>query len=183
VKLRLVEPLFPRISNMGYGDEWDETWGAEQKVSSSQYFKRYFTYSVPVGDVSDAHVAAFCEAAPAVSDAEKRVLLEAFAARQGLPRVISRLRQRVETLTPFQASALIIAFALNGDLLSRERGMMVLADTRAKAGMLIAGLLRQVPAGENRQAEDERAIQSAIPVGFAMECIRWIRHFEGKPPE
>lgn len=183
VKSRLLEPLFPRIGSMGYGGEWDGIWGAEQKVCSSQYFKRYFTYSVPVGDVPDAHVAALCEAAPAASDAEKRVLLEAFAARQGLPRVISRLRQREESLTQVQASALITAFALNGDLLPRERGMMVLADTRAKAGMLIAGLLRQVPAGAYRQAEAERAIQIAMPVGFAMECIRWIRNYEDTPPE
>lgn len=183
LKSRLLEPLFPRISNMGYGGEWDGIWGAEQKASSNQYFKRYFTYSVPVGDVPDAHVATLCESAPTASDTEKRVLLEAFAARQGLPRLISRLRQREESLTQIQASALIIAFAKNGDLLPRERGMMMLADTRAKAGMLIAGLLRQIPAGESRQAEAERAIQIAMPVGFAMECIRWIRHYEDKPPE
>ena len=69
----------------------------------------------------------------------------------GLPRVIARLRQREESLSQDQASALITAFALNGNLLPRERGMMVWTDTRAKAGMLIAGLLRQVPAGELRQ--------------------------------
>ena len=183
LKSRLLKPLFPRIGNSAYGGEWDEIWGAEQKVSSNQYFKRYFTYSVPVGDVPDAHVAALCAAAPVASDTQKRALLEGFASRQGLPRVISRLRQREESLTQVQASALITAFALNGDLLPRERGMMVLADTRAQAGMLIAGLLRQVPVGVPRQTEAERAIQIAMPVGFAMECIRWIRHYENKPPE
>ena len=183
VKPRLLEPLFPRIARSIYGGEWDGIWGAEQKICSSEYFKRYFTYSVPVGDVPDAHVAALCEAAPDASDTERRVLLEAFAARQGIPRVISRLRQREESLTQVQASALISTFAINGDLLPRERGMMVLADTRAKAGMLIAGLLRQIPVGEPRQAEAERAIQIAMPVGFAMECISWIRHYKDKPPE
>ncbi|HZW24726.1 MAG TPA: P-loop NTPase fold protein [Gallionella sp.] len=183
VKSRLLVPLFPRIGKAVYGGEWDETWGAEQKICSSEYFKRYFTYSVPVGDVPDAHVAALCEATPAASDTEKRALLEAFAARQGLPRVISRLRQREESLNQVQASALITTFAMNGDILPRERGMMVLADTRAKAGMLIAGLLRQIPAGELRQAEAERAIQIALPVGFAMECIRWIRNYDDTPLE
>ena len=183
VKSRLLQPLFPRIGSTGYGGEWDKTWGAEQKVCSGEYFKRYFTYSVPVGDVPDAHVTALCEAAPVASDAEKRVLLEGFAVRQGLPRVILRLRQREESLTQIQASALITAFAVSGDLLPRERGMMIMADTRAKAGMLIAGLLRQIPVGEPRQAEAERAIQIAMPVGFSMECIRWIRHYEDKPPE
>lgn len=183
VKSRLLEPMFPRIGRSIYGGEWDRTWGADQKICSNEYFKRYFTYSVPVGDVPDAAVAALCEMAPAASDAERRAALELFAARQGLPRVISRLRQREESLTQAQATALISTFAMNGDFLPRERGMMVLADTRAKAGMLIAGLLRQVPAGELRQAEAQRAIQIAMPVGFAMECIRWIRNYEDTPPE
>lgn len=183
VKSRLLVPLFPRIGSTGYGNEWDEIWGSEQKVCSSQYFKRYFTYSVPVGDVSDASVAELCDVAPVASNEEKRALILGFAERQGLPRVISRLRQREGSLTQVQASALITAFGLNGDLLPRERGMMVMADTRAKAGMLIAGLLRQIPTAMERQAEAERAIAIAAPVGFAMECIRWIRHYEDKPPE
>ncbi|GEM_PF-288572 len=183
VRSRLLEPLFPRIGSMGYGGEWDSIWAREQKICSSQYFKRYFTYSVPVGDVPDSHVAALCEGAPQASSAERRVLLEAFAARQGLPRLVARLRQREDTMTVEQATALIATFAANGDLLPRERGMMILADTRAKAGMLIAGLLRQIPSPEDRQAEAERAIRMAMPVGFAMECIRWIRNYEDTPPE
>jgi hypothetical protein len=181
VKSRLLVPLFPRIGSTGYGGEWDGIWGRDQKVCSSQYFKRYFTYSVPVGDVPDAQVAALCDAALAASDVEKRILIEAFAARKALPRVISMLRQREDTLTPEQASALITAFSQNADLLPRERGMMILADTRAKGGMLISGLLRQVPEGEARQSEAERAIRIAMPVGFAMECLRWIRNYEDTP--
>ncbi len=183
VRLRLLEPLFPRIGSMTYGGEWDGIWGAEQKASSSQYFKRYFTYSVPIGDVPDAQIEALCNVAPTASNTEMRALLEAFATRKGLPRVVSRLRQREASLSVAQASALITAFALNGELLPRERGMMVMVDTRAKAGMLIAGLLRQVPASEDRQAEAERAIQIAMPLGYAMDCLRWIRNYKDTPPE
>lgn len=183
VRSRLLEPLFPRIGSMGYGGEWDSIWAGEQKVCSTQYFKRYFTYSVPVGDVPDSHVAALCEGVAQASPAERRVLLEAFAARQGLPRLVARLRQREDSMTLEQATALIATFAANGDLLPRERGVMVLADTRAKAGMLIAGLLRQIPSPEDRQTEAERAIRMATPVGFAMECMRWIRNYEDTPPE
>lgn len=183
VKSRLLEPLFPRISRMGYEGEWDNVWAADQKVSSSHYFKRYFTYGVPIGDVPDADVDELCEVGPAASDEEKRERLQAFAARHGLPRVISRLRQRENSLTPVQASALLTTFSQNADLLPRERGMMVIADTRSKAGMLIAGLLRQVPAGAQRQAEAERVVQIANPMDFALECFRWIRHHVDRPPE
>ncbi|KAA5845894.1 NTPase KAP [Pseudomonas chlororaphis] len=183
VKTRLLEPLFPRIGRSIYGNEWDEDWAKEQKVASRQYFKRYFTYSVPFGDVPDAQIAELCEAVPFASDPERRCLLEAFAIRHALPRVITRLRQREDSMTQEQASALITTFALNGDLLPRERGMMIVADTRAKAGMLIAGLLRQIPTGASRQTEAERLVHSAMPVGFALECFRWIRHYENKSEE
>lgn len=183
VRSRLLEPLFPRIASTGYGSEWESIWAGEQKLCSTQYFKRYFTYSIPVGDIPDSDVAALCEGAPQASPTERRVLLESFATRQGLPRLVARLRQREGTLTVEQATALIATFAANGDLLPRERGMMIIADTRAKAGMLIAGLLRQIPSQEDRQAEAERAIRMAMPVGFAMECIRWIRTYHDTPPE
>jgi len=183
VKLRLLVPLFPRVGSTGYGSEWEEEWGSEQKVCSKQYFKRFFTYSVPLGDVPDARVTALCDEAPVASNEEQRALIESFAERQGLPRVISRLRQIAGSLTSAQASALITMFARNGDLLPRERGMMIMADTRATAGMLISELLRQVPAGVERQMEAERIMNIATPVGFALECLRWIRHYENKPQE
>ena len=181
VRSRLLKPLFPRIGSTGYGHDWDAIWAAEQKACSAEYFKRYFTYSVPVGDVPDSHVAELCENAAQASPAERRIFIETFSARQGLPRLVVRLRQ--DTMPVEQAKALIETFAANGDLLPRERGMMILADTRAKAGMLIAGLLRQIPSPEDRQTKAEQTIRMAIPVGFAMECVRWIQHHKDTPPE
>jgi hypothetical protein len=61
--------------------------------------------------------------------------------------------------------------------------MLAYADTQAKAAMLISELLCQIPDRESRQSEAERAIQCATPVSFAMECIRWINHYDDKPEE
>lgn len=183
VKRRLLAPLFPRIGNAIYGHEWDRTWEADQKVCTSQYFKRYFTYSVPLGDIPDAHIAVFVEGASTTDDAGKRLLLEAFACRQALPRVISMLRQRDETISDEQASALITAFSQNADLLPRERGMMVLAETMMQGAILISALLRRIPAGQPRQLEAERALSIAQPLSFALECIRWIGHYKDRSEE
>jgi hypothetical protein len=178
---RLLIPLFPRIENTIYGAEWERTWSAEQKACSEHYFTRYFTYGVPLGDVRDAEVAQLisCDA----TDDEKRNLLESFANRQALPRVIRMLRQRQEVLTDDAASALITALAQNAHLLPRERGMMVLTDTMAQAGILISELLRRTPFGEARQMEAERVLRIAEPLNFAAECFRWIRHYEDRPEE
>lgn len=183
VKTRLLEPLFPRLGNSMYDGEWDLIWSAEQKVCSSEYFKRYFTYGVPFGDVPDAQIAALCVAAPLADDAGKRALIKDFADRHALPRVITRLRQREATLPPDQAVALITAFALSADLLPRERGMMVMGGTHDKCAMLISELLRQVPAGQDRQDEAERVIRIAQPIGFALESMRWMRHYKDRPED
>jgi hypothetical protein len=172
VKSRLLQPLFPRIGNSMYDHEWDRIWSGQQKICSSEYFKRYFTYSVPEGDVPDAQIADFCNAAPHTTDEQRRALIQAFAERQALPRVVNRLRQREGTLSREQASALISVFTMNGDLLPRERGIMLI-DSRARGGMLVAGLLRQLPSGPDRFAEAQRAIETATPIGFALECLRW----------
>ena len=182
LKARLLEPLFPRLGNSIYGRDWEATWSADQKVCSGQYFKRYFTYSVPIGDVPDAQIAALCTFAPAASAAERRELLEGISNMQGIPRLILRLRQTVDSLTPKEASALISTIVTNGDLLPRERGIL-LADTRARGGMLVADLLRRQPDGDVRQAQAEQAIHTAAPIGFAVECMRWIRHQEDRPEE
>lgn len=183
VKSRLLEPLFPRIKNTTYGGEWDNIWGSEQKICSNEYFKRYFSYSVPFGDVPDSQIKVFYSSVSNLSGIEKRAFLEIFASHQSLPRVISRLRQLEKTLTQPEASSIITTFSQNGDLLPRERGMMIFVDTRAQAAMLIAGLLRQITAGHDRQAEAERVIQIANPIGFAMECVRWIRSSDDTPVE
>lgn len=183
LRSRLLEALFPRIGSMGYGSEWDGTWSAEQRIASREYFDRFFTYSIPLGDLSDREVAEFCEQCSSLTSKQLRDALLAFSDRHALPRMVQRLRQKAASMTPAHASALITAITENGDLLPRERGVLVVADTASRGSMLVADLLRQIPGGQQRQAEAERAIAAAQPLGFAMECIRWIRHNSDRPEE
>lgn len=56
----LLTILFPRIKtvygNTYYQSEWDKTWAEEKRISSDKYFDRYFTYSIPLGDISDIRI-------------------------------------------------------------------------------------------------------------------------------
>jgi predicted KAP-like P-loop ATPase len=49
----LLESLFPRLGKMRYAHDHEADWAREQRVCSEQYFQRYFTYSVPPGDIGD----------------------------------------------------------------------------------------------------------------------------------
>lgn len=180
LKHRLLKPLFPRIGNTVYQAEWDSEWSKEQKVCSNQYFKRYFTYSVPIGDIADSKIKDFCNSALSTSDSQMRTIMEEIASKQSFPRLIVKLRQSEETMSEVHARALIKAFAKNGDLLPQERGMLMVSDTRSRCGMLIARLLRQIQAGAIRQAEAEWLLYNSHPLDFGMECVRWIHHGEGR---
>ncbi len=183
IRRRLLEPLFPRLGNSMYGGEWDSTWAAEQKICASEYFQRYFAYGVPLGDVPDRLIAEFIESAPALSPLEAREALDRFGERHGIPRVVTRLRQRKDNINAPEASAIALTFARNGDLLPRERGMLMPLDTRGSAAILIADLLRRLPIGSERQGVAEKVIREASSVGFASECLRWIHHYDDKPED
>ncbi|MCD4506755.1 KAP family NTPase [Chromobacterium piscinae] len=175
IKDRLLRPLFPRTGNMQYGHEWDNIWAQEQRICAAGYFKRYFSYCVPDGDVSDASVNALMEGVVDTDDEGKRALIEAFGRRRSADTLVSVLRQRSEQLPPECAGPLARAIALSGALFPQERGMYMLT-TRMQASILVKQLMKRLPAGPVRWAEIESVLEDATPLPFAAECIRWLRH-------
>jgi predicted KAP-like P-loop ATPase len=87
IRRGLIEPLFPRTSNMGYGNDWDPIWAQQQRICSHEYFQRYFTYSVPPGDIGDGEVARFLDAlsGEGLRDAHPDALIVEFAERRRSP--------------------------------------------------------------------------------------------------
>lgn len=175
IKDRLIRPLFPRTGNMQYGGEWDKIWAQEQRVCASGYFKRYFSYCVPDGDVSDASVNALLKEVVDADNEGKRALIEAFGRRRSIERLVSVLRQRSEHLPPTCAAPLALAIALSGDLFPQERGISIIT-TRMQAGILIKQIVNRLPSGPARWAVIQKVLQVATPLPFAAECLRWLYH-------
>lgn len=181
IKDRLLRPLFPRTGNMMYGSEWDNIWAKEQRICSAVYFKRYFSYCVPDGDVSDASVHALIESVVGADDDGKRALIETFVKRRSVERLVSVLRQRVEQLPHQCVVPLARAIALSGAGFPQERGMALLT-TRLQAAILAKQLMKRLSAGEERWEGIECLLEMATPLPFAAECLRWLRHdAEGDP--
>ncbi len=171
---RLLKPLFPRTGNSMYGGEWEEIWAKEQRICSARYFRRYFVYGVPEGDISDSQLNTLIEdlVAAKVDSNEQRRLLSIYTKRT-MPQLIQTLRNRADTFDEVNALALALAITRNGDLLPRERGPYVLGGTFMQAGILAAQLARRIPLSE-RQAAVEEIIQTASPLAMGTECVRWL---------
>ncbi|MBI2768962.1 MAG: AAA family ATPase [Burkholderiales bacterium] len=181
VRERLIKGLFPRTGNMNYGGEWDEIWASTQRICSGRYFRRYFVYGVPEGDISDTEVATLIVALStgAVADQDARL---ARYPKRAIPQLIQVLRERADQLDVQAALPLALAVARNGGQLPRERGAFVLGGTRMQAGFLLAQLMRRIPQAD-RQAAVESVVQSAQPLSFAMECSRWLTHSHDRTEE
>lgn len=175
VKDRLIRPLFPRTKDMMYGAEWDAIWAKDQLMCAGNYFKRYFSYCVPDGDVSDASVEALVLGAAHADDQGRRALLDAFAQRRAIEPLIRALGQRTERISEEAAIALARTFALNGDFFPQERGMLMVT-SRMRAAMLLKDLMKALPAGPYRWTQIEWVLQEAQPLTLALECLRWISH-------
>lgn len=183
IRARLLEVLFPRLSSMGYGHDWDKRWEREQRICSDKYFKRYFTYSVPPGDVSDLEVERFLEAIATMSPADVDEALKAFAAGSAIPQLIRKLRNRENDVEATAARSLALAVARNGMLVPRERAMLMSDWTFRQAAILVTHMMRRVAAGENRETLVDQVIKEAQPLPFSLECLRWIHHDEKEPEE
>jgi predicted KAP-like P-loop ATPase len=170
----LLNPLFPRISNMMYGGEWEEKWAGEQRICSGRYFKRYFVYGVPEGDIADSHLTVLAEALVVADPDAQRILMSAYSKR-AMPQLIQALRNRADSLEEASVLPIAIAVARNGDLLPHERGPYVIGGTMMQAGILIAQLMRRIPLPE-RQAAVEAIVSAASPLAMGVECVRWLTH-------
>jgi len=178
IRERLLKPLFPRIGNSAYGGEWEAVWAKVQRICSARYFKRYFVYGVPEGDMADSHLTVLVEALGAADSEEQRSVLSTYTKRT-MPQLIQALRNHVESLDQAFALPIAIAVASNGDLLPRERGPYVLGGTMMQAGILISELMRRIPLSE-RQAAVEAVIQAASPLAMGSECVRWLTHWSDR---
>jgi hypothetical protein len=183
VRERLLEALFPRLGRMGYGAEWDEIWDKDQRICSPNYFARYFTYSIPPGDVADHEIDQFLESLTGADSRASDAMMASIDARTAMPQFIRKLRLREDSIDPNAARRLAVAIARNGVLMPSERGMLVAGGTRGQAAILVVQLLRRVQTGDERDAIADEILRAADPLPFAWECYRWIRHGSDRPEE
>lgn len=185
VRGRLIETLFPRIGNMVYGHEWDRIWSKEQRIRSSEYFQRFFTYSVPPGDIGDLEIGHFLDRLmePQTTSESIDTKLRAIAERRGMPRFITKLRYREGTYPVPVARPLIFALSRNGSFLPREEGMFSVGGTWTQGAILILQLAKLIPFGAERDAFIVAVLRTALPLSFAAECLRWARRSSDETDE
>ena len=170
----LLQKLFPRTGRADYGADWEEQWGAEQRICSRDYFNRYFNYSVPRGDISDLSVGLLIADAergsrPAVED-----ILRDAADRKALPLLTTKLMQRSATLPVQAIPSLTQAFAAVSGQMPEADGPFGSDWTRRRGATLLAKLIKRLPS-----AQWESAVSSTLSAtddaGFGIRLLEACR--------
>ena len=175
----LVATLFPRLKPAylrgGHPSrDWLQKWASERRVCSSDYCPRYFTYSIPKGDVSDADIAKLIGAAinQETAQVESYINRDFTAGRAKV--LIGKLRSLEGSIDPISARSICLAIAKNAQLLPNPNVFMPVGEPPTQAGILISHLIRRISSPDERLMLAKEVIQVANPLWFGSECLRWL---------
>lgn len=172
----LLERIFPKIGQMGYGPDWLAEWSRNLRACHPEVFPIYFRLTVPPGAVRRSEMTALLALAGAPADFGD-VLVRAREEKRpdGLSKaraLLERLMDHVEKDIPDAQIPTVIQALLDvGDALidpADERGMFDLGNV-SRASRPVYHLLKRVGA-------DQRAgvLEPAIQSGNAVTVQLWL---------
>ncbi|MEH6755946.1 MAG: P-loop NTPase fold protein [Parasphingorhabdus sp.] len=170
----LLQGLFPRLSQMGYGGDWDSAWANEKRICSSDYFRRYFTYAVPTGDMADREIDALLEQALACDEEGVGAALDDAFERDAAELLIRKLRRHEKTLDLTAAPTLSLALAKRASKIPISRDIVFGTFVLSQAAIFICQLALRMEAAQQDAIIAEVA-ENADSLPFISQLLRWSR--------
>lgn len=178
----LLLELFPRTQDyklLSYPYSSDVRRESPKRITSNQYFTRYFTYGVQPHDVSDNDVEGFLQLIP---EREPQFIVHTVSHYveedpQRAKSFIGKLRQHEDQLDPVRAERLALGLALSGgafpQLAPVDRSLGL--GSSPQAAILIRKLLLRIADREKRESLAIEIAQYATPLPFAYDFWHWLQ--------
>jgi hypothetical protein len=168
----LLHGLFPRLSRMQYGDDWDSTWATEKRICSRDYFRRYFTYGVPTGDMPDREIDDLIAQALAGDEVKVGAALDDAFSRNAAELLMRKLRRHEETIDLSAAATLSLALAKRASKIPITRDIMFGDFVFSQAAIFICQIALRM------EAPQQDAIMAVIAentdsLAFISQLLRW----------
>jgi hypothetical protein len=171
----LLTSLFPQLNELfhrgKYGSSNSDRAGREQRVRTDEYLKRYLTYGIPDGDISDKEVTAFLAAIPQMEpdavEARYRTLLRADHELV----LLLKLKNHLTEAPLATGEALCHVIARSGARLADQPADF--SQLRSIAGLIIHDFAKRID-GAPRREFAATILQEAEPLAFAVACFGWM---------
>lgn len=185
--LRLLKSMFPKLEavygNTHYGSEWEKSWAEAQRICSSTYFQRYFTYAVPEDDIPDRTIAKLIETSSEGAVADITNLLGQLLTSQNADRLIRKLRSRASSIAQKPSITLAGALLLYSDRYPNPENLYNFSNPFAQAAMLLSDLIQNIADKTERVSLAVFCIENAPDLTFCLEIFRWLRREDKDRPE
>lgn len=173
---QLLISLFPQLNDAlemhaSRGDRKSE-YELRQRVALRTYYDRYFSYTVPEGDVPDQAIVDLIGKAAFESDAEMEELVAGMMRINDARQVIEKLSLRRSSVSTTQARNLAVALSMSGHLLNNGDWGGFNLSTRNSTALLIYWLLLNIDL-EERLVISIDLVRSAQPLSFAYQIYNW----------
>lgn len=179
---RLLIILFPRqktiYENTIYDSEWDKTWAEQKRIASDKYFDRYFTYSIPLDDVSDVRIENFIKSLDKIEPKELMKTLDSELTVQNAEVFITKLHQKIERISPTGQVKLAMSISLFGSRLPNPKELFSFRSPFSRGALLDAYLIEAQTKEEDRYGLAIEVMNIAEPITFALEVVRWLKRRE-----
>jgi KAP family P-loop domain len=169
--------LFPKLNevfnNYSYSNDWELQWSEKQRLSSPQYFQRYFTYAVTKKDVSDIALNELIEYSNLHPTDDVISKIETIMTDKNSDTFISKLRRKSKSFTPAQSKSLAVSIAKLGNTLPNPVQLFRSWNTFGQGAMFISDCIVNLENKQEQIALGKEVIHSADSLSFAVECFSW----------
>lgn len=184
----LLKSMFPKLQavyeNMNYGSDWHEKWNKAQRVCSENYFSRYFTYSIPLGDISDKSIqdlADECELWKEPFESGKNPLNHILTSASA-ETLIKKLRHKANETKSTASVPLAIAVSQKSNIIPNPEILYSWSAPFSQAAMLVSQLIQNLEK-EQRVGLAKTCINAAPSIDFKLEIFRWLKREDESKPE
>jgi predicted KAP-like P-loop ATPase len=167
--------LFPQLEsvfgNMHYGSESREAWATAKRLCSTEYFTRYFTYSVSDDDISDAEIGNFIRSAIKGKEVSALQMVRKAVDSQNSEAFLQKLWRRTVEIESDNAEAICWVISQCGEFFSDSHGMFGFTPS-GNAARLVEQILLLRISDKHRAGIALRIVEQAQPLYLAMDCLR-----------
>lgn len=184
--LKILLYLFPKLNNIfgntSYGSDWEKQWNENQRICSSQYFQRYFTYSIPKGDIPDYFINDLLFSTDKfISSEEILERIEEVITIRNAEVLISKIRSRTEKIKTEKSKVLALAISKLGDKLPNPQTLFF-SNAYYRGAMLTGDLVESLERKSEQIELANSIIESASSLNFAIDCFSWFRKDKKENP-
>jgi predicted KAP-like P-loop ATPase len=178
----VLQELFPQSGAEGkfrpgsYGAEHKAVWAREKRIASKYYFRRYFTYGVPLDDISDKEIEQFIKNIPNKDLNYIKDQIIELSANDRAEVLIEKLRSFEDELPANVSKALASGIAVTGKLLPQSSPIdrFFGFGSSAQAVAMIRHLVQRIPDENERELFALELAGIIEPLPLAFEYSRWM---------